>query len=170
MGPVGTSPSPSWAQTQWRVPRSREDSPHFRHPSIPRILRSLVSGTHHLFQNTQRGLCQQEQGQRKPAQPAAGVLSGLNQPHIILDGNSAGPSTSRILGSLKPVYAREHISHRSNRASWTQSLQAFILSQEAELRPRALGTIPARGEIAFREWSDHWHSGESLTPSSVDRG
>ena len=43
---------------------------------------------------------------------------------------------------------------RSNRASWTGSLQAFILSQETELRPRTLDTFPARGELASREGSD----------------
>ena len=88
---------------------------------------------------------------------------------------------------------------RSNRASWTGSLQAFILIQEAELRPRPLGTFPARGESASREGSDsrtqeldlssrslctfpargelacrvcsdHWDSGKSWSPRSADRG
>ena len=45
---------------------------------------------------------------------------------------------------------------RSNRDSWTGSILAFILSQEAELRPRPLGTFLARGELASRESSDHW--------------
>ena len=45
---------------------------------------------------------------------------------------------------------------RSNRASWTGSLRAFILSQEAELRPRPLGTFLVRGESAYREGSDTW--------------
>ena len=43
---------------------------------------------------------------------------------------------------------------RINQASWTGSLQAFILSQEAELKPRFLGTLLARGESAYREGSD----------------
>jgi hypothetical protein len=43
---------------------------------------------------------------------------------------------------------------RSNRASWTGSIWAFILSQETELRHRPLGTFPARGELASREGSD----------------
>jgi hypothetical protein len=97
------------------------------------------------------------------------------------------------------MIAGEHVGDRSNRASWTESLWAFILSQEAELRPRPLGTFlsrgesayregsdprsqevdqssrlldtyPARGELAFRECSDHWDSGESWTPRSADRG
>ena len=40
---------------------------------------------------------------------------------------------------------------RSNRASWSGSPQAFIFSQEAELRLRPLGTFLARGELAYRE-------------------
>ena len=48
----------------------------------------------------------------------------------------------------------EHEGDRSKRASWTGFLQAFILSQEVELRPRPLGTFLARGELAYREVSD----------------
>ena len=43
---------------------------------------------------------------------------------------------------------------RSNTASCTGSLRAFILSQEAELRPKLLGTFPTRGESASREEYD----------------
>ena len=43
---------------------------------------------------------------------------------------------------------------RSNRTSWTGPLPAFILSQDAELRPRPLGTFLVRGESASREGSD----------------
>jgi hypothetical protein len=79
------------------------------------------------------------------------------------------------------------------------SHRAFILSQVAELRHRPLGTFLARGESAYRESSDprtqevdqssrlldncsvrgelacreycdHWNSGESWTPRSADRG
>ena len=93
----------------------------------------------------------------------------------------------------------EHMGDRSNRASWSGSLRAFTLSQEAELRPRHLGTFlargesayrkgsdtrtqevnqsardldtcPVRGELACRECSDHWDSGESRTLRSADRG
>jgi hypothetical protein len=93
----------------------------------------------------------------------------------------------------------EHVGDRSNRASWSGFLQTFILSQEAELRPRPLGTFLAKGELAYREGSDsrtqemdqssrlldtcpvrgelacrecydHWESGESWTPRSADRG
>jgi hypothetical protein len=63
----------------------------------------------------------------------------------------------------------EHTGRRSNRASWTGSLQAFILSQETVLRPRPLHTFPARGESASREGSDQWDSGDSCTLSSAER-
>jgi hypothetical protein len=43
---------------------------------------------------------------------------------------------------------------RSNRASWTGFLLAFMLSQETELRHRPLYTLPTRGESASRESSD----------------
>ena len=43
---------------------------------------------------------------------------------------------------------------RGNRAYWTGSLRVFILSQEAELRPRTLGIFPSRGELVSREGSD----------------
>ena len=93
----------------------------------------------------------------------------------------------------------EQVGGRSNRESWTGSLQAFIFSQEAELRPRPLDTFLARGELAYREGSDtrtqkvdqnsrildtcpargelpcrecsdYWDSGESWTPRSAERG
>jgi hypothetical protein len=61
---------------------------------------------------------------------------------------------SCIPGLSVTVLAEKHMVHRSNRASWTGSLQAFILSQEAKLRHRPLGTFPARGGWASREGSD----------------
>ena len=89
--------------------------------------------------------------------------------------------------------------NRTNRASWTGSLQAFILCQETELKSRLLDTFPDRGESAYkegpdprnhevdlnsrllctflergelacRECSDHWDTGESWSPRSADRG
>ena len=131
-------------------------------------------------------------------------MSGRNliwwlQPRTILGTNSAVASTTRIMGSQRPVDTGQHMGGRSNKASWTGSHWAFILSQEAKLKPRNLGTFPsrgesasregsepwtqevdlssrllctfpARGEIACREFSDHWDSEESWTPRSVDRG
>ena len=97
------------------------------------------------------------------------------------------------------MITEEQVDYKSNRASLTGSRWAFILRQEAALRPRTLGTFlargesayregsdprtqevdqssrlldtcPARGELACRECSDHWDSGESWTPRSADRG
>jgi hypothetical protein len=48
----------------------------------------------------------------------------------------------------------EHMGNRNKRASWTGFHWAFILSQEAELTPRTLGTFLDRGESAYRESSD----------------
>jgi hypothetical protein len=62
------------------------------------------------------------------------------------------------------------VGHRSNRVSWTGSLQAFIFSQEVDQNPKTLCTFPARGELACRECSDHWDSEKSWTPRSADRG
>jgi hypothetical protein len=104
----------------------------------------------HLFQKKQRVLCQQEKGQRKPAQPASVVCSIQCQPYTISGTNSASPSVPRVLGSLRQVYVGEHVGSRRNRASWTGSLPAFILSQEAELRQRSLGTFLARGQSALQ--------------------
>jgi hypothetical protein len=52
--------------------------------------------------------------------------------------------------------------HRSNRASWTRSLRAFVFSQEVELSSRPLFIFPARGEIVCREYSDHRDWGERV--------
>ena len=44
--------------------------------------------------------------------------------------------------------------NRSNQASWTGSLQAFILSRKTKLTTRPLDTFPDRRESASREGSD----------------
>jgi hypothetical protein len=83
-------------------------------------------------------------------------------------------------------------------AGWNRRLH-FILSQEAELKSRPLGTFLAReesvsregsvpwtqevdmssrilctfterGELSCRECCDHWDSGKCWTPRSVDKG
>jgi hypothetical protein len=56
--------------------------------------------------------------------------------------------------SQRPGLPGECKGHRSNRAFWTRFLRAFIFSQEAELRPRPLGTFPTRGESASSVRSD----------------
>jgi hypothetical protein len=84
-------------------------------------------------------------------------------------------------------------------ATEAKEIQAFLLSQEVELKPRPLGTFLDRGELAYRkgsnprhkevdkssrflasclarrelacrECSDYWDSGESWTPRSAERG
>jgi hypothetical protein len=134
-------------------PRSPEDTPFCRHPSIPRIWGSLVSGTHQ-FQKILEGLVPAGTGTKEPRPNKCWDSFWWLQLHTILGANWAGPSTPRILGSLRQVYAGEHVGGRSNRAYWTGSLQEFILSKEAELRPRPLGTFLARGESVSREGSD----------------
>ena len=115
--PISTTLAPSWAQTWQRVPRSPEDAPGCRHPSTPRVLGSLVSGTQHLFQKIPESLVSVGTGTKETCQPAAGVPSGQCQSHALMGLSSAGTSTSRILGSLRPVYAGEHVGCRSNRTS-----------------------------------------------------
>jgi hypothetical protein len=48
--------------------------------------------------------------------------------------------------------------------------QAFIFSQEAGLNATPQFTFPERGELACREYSDCWDTGESWTPRTADRG
>ena len=114
--------------------------------STARILESLVSGTQHLFQRILEGLVPAGTGMKETCPISSWDSFWWLQPRAILSANSAGPSTPRILGSLRPVYTGEHMDSRRNRASWTGSLQFFILNQEAELRPRPLGTFLAREE------------------------
>jgi hypothetical protein len=45
-----------------------------------------------------------------------------------------------------------------------------LRNQEVDLSSRLLCTFPAGGELACREFSDHWDSGENWTPRSADRG
>ena len=151
---TGPASLPSLAQTLWRVPRSGKDSQHWKPPSTPRILGSLVSRMQHQFQRIPEGLVPARTGTKEPCPTRGWDSFWLLQTHAILNANWAGPSKPRILGSLRLVYAGEHMGGRSHRASCTGSLWAFILSQEAELRPRTLGTFFARGESATRDDSD----------------
>jgi hypothetical protein len=101
-----------YIRTHRRVPRSPETSPHCQCPSTPRILGSLVSGTQHLFQNNLESLVPAGTGTQE-------IHPTSIHPRAILGTNLVGPSTPRILGSLRPVYTGEHSGRRSNRASWT---------------------------------------------------
>ena len=66
-------------------------------PSTAESLRSLVNGTHHQFQK------------KKKENPVGLVLAATGSK------TKEGPSISRILGSLRPNYAGEHVGSRSNK-------------------------------------------------------
>jgi hypothetical protein len=143
---VGPPPPRRWfLKKEWHSPRSTDDSPCSRHPNTPRSLRSLVSGTQHLFQRILEGLM-----------PTG---TGAKETH----------PTNRwdYFWWLKPNWQAlakpgswDHWEHstqnntwaaKSNRDSWSGALRAFILQEEEELRPRPLGTFIARGELASRK-------------------
>jgi hypothetical protein len=90
---------------------------------------------------TSRDLCQQEQGHRKPAWPAAGVHSGWPQPWATLGMNSVDgpmvprlfksdssnrryPSTPRILGSLRIVSLQKRF--------WPRDFPIHLLSRVSQ--------------------------------------
>jgi hypothetical protein len=56
--------------------------------------------------------------------------------------------------SQRPVHTGECSGHKNSRGFWTGSLWAFIFSQEAQLRPRALATFASTREWASREGSE----------------
>jgi hypothetical protein len=92
-----TTTSPGYPNTPEKqdlktIPRSPKDSLCCRHPSIPRVFGSLVSGTH-LFQNNPEGLVPPRTGTKETHQPAAGVHSNLLQPCTTLGANSVDSLT-----------------------------------------------------------------------------
>jgi hypothetical protein len=144
----------------------------------------------HLFQKTWRIFCQPEQGQRKHSQPAASVLSGRWQP---------APSWARIQQALAHPESWDHWDQSTQKqqsfldrvpsslhpqpegraknkfpghlpCQRRVGLQGGLWPQEGDLSSRILDTFPAREELACRECSDHWDSGESWLPRSTDRG
>ena len=63
---------------------------------------------HNIFsKTTKRGLCQQEQGHRKTAQPAAGGRSGQHQPWATL-GNKHG---GQLHGPQRTLHAQGTLAH-----------------------------------------------------------
>jgi hypothetical protein len=70
----------------------------------------------------------------------------------------------------RPVCAGEHADCRGNTSSGKALFWASIFTQEAGLNPRPLCNFPTRGELACREYSDHWDSGESWIARTADRG
>jgi hypothetical protein len=47
--------------------------------------------------------------------------------------------------------------------------RAFLFSQKVDLCSRVLCSFPVRGEVACRENSENWDTGETWTPRSTDR-
>ena len=76
--PVEANAGPPWIQAWRKFPRSQEDSPFPRHPSMPRILGSLVSGMQHLFQHNWECLEPTGAGPQEPPlpRPVVWVTSG----------------------------------------------------------------------------------------------
>ena len=133
-----------------------------RCPNTPRILGSLVSEMQDLFQNNQQGPVPAGTGTQEisPTSNWGSFRLAPVQCYLV-------PAQIHLVSQVshRPICTGEHAGHRSKRASWTRSLRAFILSQEAELRPRLLYTFPARGESTFREGS---HPGNQVrAPSCI---
>jgi hypothetical protein len=109
---------------------------------------------------SKRVLCWQEQGQRNPALPEAGINSGQGQPHHLLPEHCWG-----CLGHQRTLHAAGPLAHPGPPGHlWARGWQkqqsflarvplTFILIQEAELRLRPLGTFLAREESAYMESS-----------------
>ena len=106
-------------------------------------------------------MCQQELGQRNPSDQRLGFVLDRASPGIFPVNPVELAKVPRGLSMPQTTYHTQdlgipcdHMGSRSNKASWTGSLWAFILNQEAEVRLRPQGTFPARGELASREGSD----------------
>jgi hypothetical protein len=106
------------------------------------------------------------------------TLTFVHLPHqrrVSLQGG-VWPQESGESAILYQGFLRDQFSQESSWASEAIELLgqgdflAFIFSQEVDLNSRALCTFSARWELACRECSDHWDSGESWTPRSADRG
>ena len=117
---VGASPRPPWAQTRQTVPQSPEDSSPHRHPSTPRILGSLLSGTQYLFQQNREclgpaGAQTQEPGQTSDTGSFWYLGFELSrQPHrldspTVRRGGTRSSNMPRILGSQDP--GSQELSH-----------------------------------------------------------
>jgi hypothetical protein len=104
-----------------------------RHPSTPRILGPLVSGMQHLSKTTEKGLCQQELGHRKPARPAAAVHSSQHQPRATLDVNLA--DCPMVLRGLSKPQAPWHTQDLRITDLWTQVRVPFCILGLSETTP-----------------------------------
>jgi hypothetical protein len=156
--PLGTLPakeevtsregSDPWTQVREPscIPGLSETSLHWRAPGLQkqkRYLDSVPSGLH--SQTGGRAETQTYEHLPLPEEtwsPGMALTLGLRWEHHLV---------SQV--SHWPVQAGEHTGSRSNRVSWTGSHHSYIVSQEAELRPRPLVTSPARVESACRKGS-----------------
>jgi hypothetical protein len=74
----------------------------------------------------------------------------------------AGEGTILCLGSLREQSVQVSAQCAEATHLLAQALfRSFIFSQKAGLNARPLCTFPARGELAWREYSNHWDSEES---------
>jgi hypothetical protein len=136
-------------------------------------LESRVSGTQYQLQRIMEGLVPAGTGTKEPCLTRGWDSFRSGQPlHLLCEPSRGHLGPQRTLHNAGPLaYPGPHdhlraLGNRSNRASWTGSPCAFILSQEAELRPRPLGTFLARGEstgraltLGLRRWiraPDFW--------------
>jgi hypothetical protein len=165
--PVRVSPAPSLALILWRVPRYPEDSQCYRHPSTPRTLRSLVSGTQHLFQSIPEGLVRAGTGTKKPHPTRGWDSFWCLQPCAIMGMNWAGSHTPRILGSLRPVYAGEHMGGRSNKAFGAVSLSSLHPQLGGGAETQTPGHIPCQRRILLQGglWRQDSGGGSGLQTS-----
>jgi hypothetical protein len=124
---------------------------------------SPVSGAQYQLQRISEGLVPAGTGIEEPCPTREDeIRSGQGQPnHLLCEPRREHRGPQRNLQVAGPLahpgprdHLRAHLGNRSNRASWTGSPQAFILSQEEKLRPRPVGTFLTRGESAYREGSD----------------
>jgi hypothetical protein len=141
--------------SQWRVPRSPKDSPCCRHP---RILRSLVSGMQHLFQNKTKqnleGLVPPETRTKKTHPTSSwGLFRSVPAScHLGLKLNM--PKHTQDLGIIETSLHR--------RARGQQKQHSFLDSVSLGLHPQpggraetqTPGHLSYRGESASREGSD----------------
>ena len=129
---------------------------HSAEPLQTRTSESWVSGTEHQHQRIPEGLVPAGRGTKEP-QTTRGWDSFWFGP--------APPSPSwtqwREPGTQWTLHTEGPLAHPKPRNRRTQ---------EVDRSSRLLDTCPARGELACRECSDHYDSGESWTPRTSDRG
>ena len=140
--------------TRWDL-RDPEVSPLYRTPSNPGPQNHGWVELNISIKESQSVLCQQEEGQRSPELPEAGIHSGLGQPSHLLWTQWREPRTQRTLHTTGPLAHPKPRHHGTQDVDWNS---------------RLLDTCPVRGEIACRDCSDHYDSGECWTHKKAVRG